>query len=640
MAFEKSRIQVSADDALAPEKFRPVATPSGAVVTPAARLHDTFVQAPNMFNRNTGVATAQLAQALSSIAPGLGRLAGTMQQKQNENDYQKGAQAALDLQKQTQATGLAYKDAIDKGLIDRHQSPFYLKGVREQLGQAMAGKFDDDLHAYLQSDESLKVSTDPKAFDAKVSQFREQWEAQHIGQTTDDDRDFTLGYESRAQAHVDQRKAEFIDTFGQKLKTQSIAGQFSDVTKTITDEIGKVSDPDLVAALEQKHADLIKQGSDPQLVQNTTMRAINNAALRASESDDPLERMHAKQILQLMTKVKGKDGAALNDATDEGRQSYLETLKYITDNRNKFAQLDLQTKQLNDQKTLDDASEAAIKSLRANPNADLNPFLDQVSAVRGGAAEILNLRSTVTAINRHDNEGVVKNIESDIWLDSSKVNPTRIMRSMNRGDLTVDTADRLVSTWRSKLALERQEDAASKTAEAAARRSYVDIVNDPLFVNMRGEQGKQFVGANGILAGASADRNKQASAQLTKEWIQWSLTDGANAGPVQKSDWLQQNSDSLVHVFRKGLVGYNKQTGEPIVGGDSGRNLSTSSESTAQRKIPEVSPADMMAIQRLVRGDRNVEISPTLRAQMNSKGSQEAALKWVHDQYDIYTGKQ
>ena len=178
MAPRKDRIQVRTGDSLTPDRFRPVASPDGTVITQRTRNIDTFVAPAGTQDRNAGSQLAQLANGLASLAPSLSRFAFGRKEEENKARFEEGVAEA----RRIKETGETYKSAVDKGLIRESDNPFFVAGVKEQFGSAMAGDFGRALEQHLASKPELAEATDTQELTGAVARFKEEWLGGMAGQ--------------------------------------------------------------------------------------------------------------------------------------------------------------------------------------------------------------------------------------------------------------------------------------------------------------------------------------------------------------------------------------------------------------------------------------------------------------------------
>jgi hypothetical protein len=491
------------------------------------------------------------------LQPSLQRFVVQEVQQNNEERYAEGRAKAVEMQR----TAKTYREAVDGGLIDRHANPFFVAGVQEQYGAAMAGKFDDDLKVHLQHLEELREETDPTTLDKHVAEFRGKWEKANLGTGTKD-KHFQGAYTFAAQHHVDSIRSAFVEGIGAKLETRSISTHFQRVVKGIKADVGRLPVEQIAAGINALNADLLTLGFSPTQVHKTTLRAIGETA----------EDLESKDVALLFDLVTGKDGAPLGDASPEFSKYARETIRNVLSSRLARERAERDELRMSQEATLDTVAAEATSFLLDNPNGDLRPFVNRVKHIRGASDEILRLRSTAADATTYDDQGFIDELYRDVWVNG--MSERELLRKFKpNGGLTLKSLSWLHSQVRARDGEARAEAraAAADARDAArlrleARREYTELVSDPLFRQYLGNVAGAFVGPDGILKGTVRDRANKAEADVTSAWIQWRRTQPANLDPAAVNDWLAKNVPPIIDANRRGLVGYTPE-GRPLMDG-------------------------------------------------------------------------
>lgn len=141
-------------------------------IRPTASPVDSFV-------RPESPKSAQAAQALRELAPGLMRLAGDVRQEEQEQAREAGSTAA----READLKGITPKQASDlvaKGEIDRADNPYFLAGYRRQMGILSAYKAYAEFQKKL-ADDPRAATGDLGAFDTIYREFLPQYIDQNVG---------------------------------------------------------------------------------------------------------------------------------------------------------------------------------------------------------------------------------------------------------------------------------------------------------------------------------------------------------------------------------------------------------------------------------------------------------------------------
>lgn len=346
------RLQV--DPGLRTPTIQPVAAPVDSFIRPTA-----------------GNGLDQLGAALSQISPEVREFTGAVSDHIDANAQSSGRLAAEKLRTE----GLTLAEATRKGLIPASSNPWFMAGLREQLGRNMADKYDGDLRAAMGQDENLQTSTNLSDYDAFASKFREQWTKDNIGEG-DQDQHFSTGFQFRAGAYESQARDAFASGIEEKVKTQGDEATHQEVVGAI--QHGLRANVPLNAVADGVNTlvnDLIAHGRNGAVVLRTVATAVHDAAIA-----DP---QNANSILKMLGQIKGKNGAL--DTTSYGmalaekaQTAVAEKLQrsYTVQHEQQAAQKQKQTDsifaQVND--ALDKAGDNAH-------NVDMRPFKELMNQV-------------------------------------------------------------------------------------------------------------------------------------------------------------------------------------------------------------------------------------------------------------------
>jgi len=132
-------------------------------------------------NRNAGRSAAGLADALSSLAPELGKYAEKKRDEKAKLDEQEGTVEGKKAALLANAMGL--QKAVSQGLIQDTENPWYWKEFEEQRGRLAGQDYGVELKAAYAESEAAG-SLDAKSFDAFATEFRAKKMAE-MGEQTD-----------------------------------------------------------------------------------------------------------------------------------------------------------------------------------------------------------------------------------------------------------------------------------------------------------------------------------------------------------------------------------------------------------------------------------------------------------------------
>lgn len=196
----KQRLQV--DLQATPPGLATVAAPTG-----------TFVQKPQYSPELLG-----LARGLQAIAGPIAGLGEVVHSKMIEDQTRKGQQLAVELNEKK----IAWKEAVDKGLVPANASPWFMAALKERLGNLMGStRYASDLRVFLDSQESLKTTTEMDDFDNAVVSFNEEWSKQIPGELLND-KYFGRALGNMRAAALQQERNRFASQLGGRAQDQLI----------------------------------------------------------------------------------------------------------------------------------------------------------------------------------------------------------------------------------------------------------------------------------------------------------------------------------------------------------------------------------------------------------------------------------
>lgn len=572
------RLQV--DPGLRTPGIQPVAAPVDSFVRPTA-----------------GDKLGQLGSALSQISPEVQRFAGVLTDNIDANAQQEGRLAAEKLREQ----GLTLADATRKGVLPASKNPWYVAGLREQLGRNMADKYEGDLRAAMAQDENLQTSTNIKDFDTFTKNFRDQWQKENIA-GGDQDQHFNTGFAFRAAAYENAQRNEFAGGIEQKVKQQGDQATFAEVYKHVQWTAGKFDPEQVGADLNAVLDDLIqKQGRNGTIVMQTAAKAIAAAA-----NDD--DTGHGLQILDVMKHMKGKYGMFI--ASPAASSLYAEMRDKVTQNMWEQNQREAAQAKAAQQARTDGVLDQAVKELVSNPNADLRKYLPSLQGDPQATEQLASLARNIGTLTFKTDEPVKQRLFANIWTGSGAnfVSRSTVIRAMNQGQLTVGDASFL------------NEQITARDAKNKENSPENKIFKDFVFLHqLEGLKGRFADATTGVVAGENAERAAHAQATLIDQWLQKSLSGAVDKmSPTERSKWLNDTADQIAAYERSGTTfgseGFRPGPAAPI----------------GVKDIP--SPLEKRLPTKLV-------ITPQDALQF-SQGNITSTLKAAMEQYHILPGEQ
>lgn len=238
---------------------------------PVASPVDTFTQT------GAGQHLLQLAQGLSSLAPGVAQYADITAKQSSEKDKAQGQADA----REYAASGKSYSDAQRDGKISSADNPWYRLGFKEAIGQVHAYKFGSDFQKEVQN--KLADATDTADFDAVAGNFRADWlkkngaSAQDLG--------FSNGFGPLADSIVANARSAFVAAADGKMRQQSYEAHTAAMTATIDHELDAgTPEPARIESIHMMLGRALASGMDNVTANNAAIAAITNAAIARGDS--------------------------------------------------------------------------------------------------------------------------------------------------------------------------------------------------------------------------------------------------------------------------------------------------------------------------------------------------------------------
>lgn len=261
----------------------------GNALAITARPNDTFVS-----QSGAGSQAAQLADALSSIAPALARAGNQLYERKATGDFAKGAESARETVRTLDESRTSFAEAVREGKIPAHMNPWMKQGYYEELGRAYAGRFQADLTAAIQMDEGLKNSIEMEDFRAYTAKFEGEWREANVPKEFRNEA-FTVGYGNRRDAIVQNLEHGYSAQTEQRFTKRSLAMFRDESVSYLQEALDLEQTPEEIGGFlrkiwDDKHA----LGWDGRLTGTTLVDAISDVAL--SRKDPELMEALLKQI--------------------------------------------------------------------------------------------------------------------------------------------------------------------------------------------------------------------------------------------------------------------------------------------------------------------------------------------------------
>lgn len=477
----------------------------------------------------------QLGNALAKVSPDVRRFTGAIADTIDNNASEAGKQAAEKLRTE----GYTLADATRKGLIPQSSNPYFMAGLREQIGRNMADKYDGDLKAAMAGDtsvlqqvgapelvtdaENLQSSTNVKDYDAFVQKFRSAWQDMNIG-TGDQDQHFNTGFQFRAGAYESQSRDQFANGIESKVTSQADDATFSEVYKhVLAGKASGLSADQIAGDINQLTNGLVQtQGRNA----TRTLQAAAKAVATAGVNNNDLS------ALDVLKGLNGKNGPAA-----AAMELYAPTRDKINQGLWEKNQRDVEMQKEQQTKLTNQTLTDAMNDVIANPNADLTKYVSQVGNDYHAIEQLSSMRANAANIRKQTTDDAVKrNLMTGIWEGS--VGTSDIVSALNTGKLSaVDAQD-----------LHRQLDEHEKSQGDKDPYHF----KDPVFQTQLTEIKNAFADKNGVFGGDAADRARHAQAMLQDQWSQAVDSGKVPQDESAKLKWLNDKSDAIVKYLRHG----------------------------------------------------------------------------------------
>lgn len=430
----------------------------GRGIRPMAAPVDTYVQ-PSLPQ------SAQLAQALGHIAPGLARFSENLVRRYNEAEMEKGRQAARKLAQEGKLAAAMTRE----GKLPMQENRFFMAGLQEEMGRLAAAQWQSDFVAKMGSDPEyahLQTSTDIADFDRAVVKHTQEFLKDNplVG-----NKFFDAGFNRIQAAYQQEQRLRFAYGIEDRLAKMSDDALFGRVIQTVEDDLRRGVSLDVTAknidALAQEFVNL---GKPSERVQKTLIDALE-AAARAQENPED-----GRRLLQLFHKVTGVGGSSVR-LTRYGAER-LEKLE--NDLIDEQFQRERREQQRREQERKDRVDEAVLKYallLQTDPQSRGREILEEYQDVAGDLLPLFsNLRNNATSLTFDDNMFVYRKVLARIFDPEER--PITKAEIARMGGLSPSTQIRLMSliddAERDRSILERVEKLPTFKEELAAAEGY------------------------------------------------------------------------------------------------------------------------------------------------------------------------
>lgn len=582
----------------------------GSVSQPSIRPQ---AQPVSTFHRTSeGDGLKQLAEALSQVAPAIGRFGSAIEERSKRIGTEQGTAYARTLFDEIKETGRQ----IRAEEIAPSESKWFRLAAREQFGRLLAAKYSGDLNAAVIADEGLQHSTTVDDFDGFEATFKKDWLAQHLGDSSDPA--LEAGFGPTAQAYMFNTRNAFIAQAGKRLEGAVIEQTYQEHQATAAQQLlAGASYEEVGAAIGARNAALYQANPKSGAALNqTTLKAVIDMAI--------MERR--VELLELLDHIPGPKGSILGKTSTARAAVEAAKRTIYADRMQEYNIASTEEKQVRND-AVDAVFDSLYDAMDQNEDdlskVDVTEFakaLQQNPHVR--QEDITKLYKAYDAYrNATDTDDLT--VANGLWdrAFQGSLRSTDVSSAFEARQITVSTARKL----RQELGLARSgrkakaltEDSQFKSAASSLRRLFVDEY-----------------GVNPFEARWRAD---QAVTELTRQWIEWrrgpeGQAAAADASGQSFNDFLQTAKGRIFSGFAgKDLTDQLKKLPTATRPADAGPVHWTEGQVVDYTTLQQVS-AEVAALQN---GSRN-RLSPEVEALFARQGIKDIkeALIFIADQRD------
>lgn len=489
---------------------------------------------------------AQLAGALSSIAPELSRFAAVQQDIDDEETIRAAEQQAAEDLEALQEAETTFSEARRQGLIQEHQDPVFRARYQELVGRSLGERAMGDWQAH--KAETLSEAVTLEEFDQSFNEFYDAWTDENLGESREEPA-LATAYRQTVQQGVLQDRRSWARSAGQELVAKSDETFYSTVFQGVSNRLSAGESPEDLAQYisDELEAHQALAGDTPgarRRINKSAVRAALDSATRMALNSDVPGRPMA--VLDALRQVPAGPGSTLG-STSWAQDLLFQAESRILQNIRGREALHAQAQEAR----VDAVYETALQDLLDNGlNADLHQYSDQLTemgAVGGSAIQslIATQNSMLNAAERSDPE-----TERDL-LDRIYADPTN--RDQHINSLRAALNDGRLSRG-SFVSLAGQVQSAFGSATSGD-----SVFDDPIYTQIRAGFNRLF-GSDIQMDTSTAQARLQGMAHFNRVWMQWSQAN-PDATPEEKQDFLLQQSDVISKFYTEGLQVF---TGTPV----------------------------------------------------------------------------
>lgn len=331
-----------------------------------SRPLDRFVQPGTPDSALRAQKLSDLANTLSRVQPSLQRYVSRELEEKSQEELAAGQRSRIE-------NAMDFKEAVEQGLIDKTQSPWFMKGYNLQSGKAEAYNYDQALRAAY-ADSDIRNERDPELVEEFFTTFRTQW----LSTNGKDDPDFMDGLIpmlGQSEGNLRSSHSAFV---AESIKEENLDNLTTDHIETMARSLRNgASFSQIAASVENiNETQLFTAGYTRSEINDIT---LNNIVTLAVDQQNP-------NILKLAEHIKAGDHSLADRPISRQK---------IADARAQIASRSAAQYRLNNaiqedirRKRKTEISTNALNALITDPSADMTPYFRQ--AAQSGSPELVN----------------------------------------------------------------------------------------------------------------------------------------------------------------------------------------------------------------------------------------------------------
>lgn len=476
---------------------------------PVDTFHDSLQAQPS--GTNGGL---QLAEALRGFQPGLAKyvddayaIDAQKQQQKNTNQEGQGAEAALENRQ-------SFNDAIKNGVIRPAESPWFVKGFKNQQLRLNAMSYDEALRAaYAQSD--VKNSNDPQAITGFIQDFTKTYTG---NLELKDDPDFTKIFTPLANASAEQLVNLHAAYRSQQIEDQARNNTSQEAYKILDNHFIYAGAEGVGKALDAVAKSAMASGLSGTDANRQIVDAVTSAA------KDNLDPSMLDALKHISAGSGSLQGTTYAREKSQEAESHIYRLQWEQE-----AHFNATAEKVKKQQA-DAIIGDTLPKLLANPLMDISPQVAQLA--KFDPEKATSLASTKSAWIKNAGEAAeLPETVANTWRDiySGKATASDVVTLASQGKLGSITVGRMM-----------------EEIPKVAKNS--DKLNDPLIRELDSRMTAAINGNQYDFTGEKGAKSAAASQAFNREMLRW-IGDNPNASASDRYDEAGKLQNHFIKTF-------------------------------------------------------------------------------------------